>query len=108
MSENNKHDENPDDTLYVPQPKRERRNSSLASIGSNILEEIIEGAVLQEADKVLQGAQFNQGNKEVQSTTTSMTTTSTSTTSTSTLSLTKASSSSSSMMKKREEDGNRM
>ena len=108
MSEKNKHDKNLDDTLYVPQPKRERRNSSLASIGSNILEEIIEGAVLQEADKVLQGAQFNQGNKEVQSTTTSMTTTSTSTTSTSTLSLTKASSSSSSMMKKREEDGNRM
>ena len=58
MSEKNKHgsssDEHPDEILYVPQPKRERRNSSLASIGSNILEEIIEGAgaVLQEADKV--------------------------------------------------------
>ena len=100
MSENNKHDENPDDTLYVPQPKRERRNSSLASIGSNILEEIIEGAVLQEADKVLEGAQFCHEEK-CQSTTTT-----TSTTSTSTLSTTKASSSSGSMTKKRGDDGN--
>ena len=58
MSKKNKHGlslagENPDDNLYVLPPKRERRKSSLASIGSNIVEEIIEGAVLQEAAMVI-------------------------------------------------------
>ena len=58
-------DENQEDDLYVPpQRHREQRTSSLASIGSNILEEIIEGAgaVLQEADKVLEGVSTNNNN----------------------------------------------
>ena len=62
------------DNHYVPpQRHRERRNSSLASIGSNILEEIIEGAVLQETAKVLEGDQFYQ--KGFQSTTSTFSTT---------------------------------
>ena len=67
-------DKNCEDNLEVPpQRHRERRNSSLASIGSNILEEIIEGAVLQETAKVLEGDQFYQ--KGFQSTTSTFSTT---------------------------------
>ena len=64
------------DNHYVPpQRHRERRNSSLASIGSNLLEEIIEGAVFQETAKVLEGAHFDQ--EGYQSTTTTTSTSST-------------------------------
>ena len=65
-------DENQEDKPYVPsQRHRERRNSSLASIGSNILEEIIEGAIWQETAKVLEGAQFDQEGCQSTTTTTS-------------------------------------
>ena len=67
------------DNHYVPpQRHRERRNSSLASIGSNLLEEIIEGAVFQETAKVLEGAHFDQ--EGYQSTTLTTTTSTSSTT----------------------------
>ena len=68
-------DENQEDKPYVPpQRHRERRNSSLASIGSNILEEIIEGAIWQETAKVLEGAKFDQeGNQSTPSKTTTST-----------------------------------
>ena len=66
------------DNHYVPpQRHRERRNSSLASIGSNILEEIIEGAVFQETAKVLEGAHFDQEGYQSTTTTTSTSTSST-------------------------------
>ena len=65
-------DENQEDKPYVPpQRHRERRNSSLASIGSNILEEIIEGAIWQETAKVLEGDQ--EGNQSTPSKTTTST-----------------------------------
>ena len=68
-------DENQEDKPYVPsQRHRERRNSSLASIGSNILEEIIEGAIWQETAKVLEGAQFDQEGCQSTTTTTSAST----------------------------------
>ena len=57
-----------------------RRKSSAASIGSNILEEIIEGAVMQEAHKVLDGAHIIQEQDEHQSTTSTSTSTTTTTT----------------------------
>ena len=57
-----------------------RRNSSIASIGSSNLEEIIEGAVMQEAHKVLAGAQIIQEQDEHQSTTSTSTSTTTTTT----------------------------
>ena len=71
-------DKNCEDNLEVPpQRHRERRNSSLASIGSNILEEIIEGAVFQETAKVLEGAHFDQEGYQSTTTTTSTSTSST-------------------------------
>ena len=67
-----------DDNITVPQRQRDyRRNSSVGSIGSGILEDIIEGAVMQEAHKVL-GAQFIQEQDGYQSTTSTTTTTTTS------------------------------